>query len=194
MMPLLGLASTLQNRLTRTAIIVLVVLLLAVGLFLGGYRLGWEHKGNAVAAADLKVEQDAVKELRAARVRNAEISRLYEAEKSRSKTVYRTIRQEVPHVVTVYAEGSASDVVRMPGWVVPVGFVRLWNAALIGDLSDAATQPAGAAAIPDPADNPRVSGLNAADLLGNHIDNAEQYDACRQQLGALIAWHKENDR
>lgn len=173
--------------------LIVILLLLALGIAFYAYSLGWEHRGNAVAAQQLKTERHLRSELQVQIQRNAALSKAYETEKQKAKTVYRTIRQEVPRVVEKYIERPGSPAADVPAWVVTRGFVRVWNEGLSGAVSASTAGSAGPAATADPVDDQRV-GIAAADILGNHVDNAEQYSECRRQLTALIQWHEQQQR
>lgn len=177
------------------AILALLLLLLggsaAIGIYC--YSAGWEHRGNAVAAAQLKVEKRLRQQLERQIVRNAELIRLYQEEQSKKTVVYKTIREEVPRVVTEYVEKPGTPAVPVPDWVVTRGFVRLWDDALFGRMPATAAGAAGAAAAPDSPGDQERSEVGAGIILGNHVANAEQYEACRRQLNALIAFHHDND-
>lgn len=182
---------TLRLRILRAALYLLVLLLGFGSAAVVGYSLGWTHRGNAEAEDRLALEERKNNELRMQVERNVEIATLYAAEKAKQKTVYRTIRQEVPHVVTSYVARPGPAALPAADWVVTRDFVRVWNAGLTGELPAPAGRSAGAAAAADPSDDQRA-GVGATDILTNHIDNAEQYLACRSQLQTLIDWHRQS--
>lgn len=182
-------ASGLSARITKDAAVMLIFILSLLGVAWYSYSLGWTHHENAVAKEQLKEEREISKQLREAILMNAVITARYEAEKSKQKTIYKTIRQEVPHVTTQYIERPGATTIAVPDWVVTRGFVRLWDNALFGYLPNTTGRIAGAAATTDPLVGAERSQIGAEQILDNHIDNAEQYLACRSQLNALIAWH-----
>jgi len=94
-------------------------------------------------------------------------------EQGRKKIVYRTIRQEVDHVANRHA------------CLFDAGFVVLWNDALAGRLSEAAGG----------TDEAAISAgvVGAREVLGNHVDNAEQCAEQRAQLNALIDFEEGRD-
>lgn len=173
-------------------IVALVLLLALVG---GPYWLGWSHRGETDAAAAAQERAKAVQAqaqaLAAAQARAYELSRQLAEEQSKAHVEYRTLREEVPHVVVrnQYVPGKAQALVYCP---FSDGFIRVWNRALdpAAGVPAAAGEPADAAAGADPAAAP--SDVDQQDVLDNHLDNAEQCSDIRQQLNALIGWEQGN--
>lgn len=152
----------------------LTVLCLAV------FYAGVEHQAAKANGAD------------AARLASAEkisssISANYAIQRSTDETYYATLHKETPSVATTALRiSSPLAPVAAPG--VDLGFISVWNRALVGPLSDAAGEPL------SEADAARPSTIDAGSLLDNHITNAERCVAIEQQLDGLITWHLENDK
>ena len=117
---------------------------------------------NAVAYADTR-EKTAK-----ASTASAEVGTKVEAARVEVRTVTQTLIREVPRYVTVAADTQC---------VVPVGFVRLHDAAAAGVLPQPA-DPAG-----EPADTPSGVALSA---VGSTV--AENYGSCREDREALKGW------
>ncbi|MBL6752034.1 MAG: hypothetical protein ISP90_16055 [Nevskia sp.] len=88
---------------------------------------------------------------------------------------------------------------------VTTGYCMLWldtclfsgNVAVgiaSGGVPAAAGGAAGASADAGVVDAALDAGIGQSDILGNHIDNAQQCGAIRAQLDALIDWHAAADR
>lgn len=164
---------------------------LLIGVFVvavlagGGFWLGWSHRGDADQLAAQKAELAAQAQLAQANARGEMLSAKLGLAIQQTRVEYRTITEEVPHVVFKTAPAA-------PGAPVPhmcvagftAGFVSLWNLALDPGVPAATGRAFNPATVTDTAD----SGITQSDLLFNHIDNAQQCTEVRQQLGALIEW------
>lgn len=133
----------------------------------GGHHLAWLQEEAKIAVAEVKViddikTQDAVTEQVAEKAAEKQIE---------IRTVYRTITKEIKVHVPAKADAAC---------IVPVGFVRVWNAAASG--VKAVPEPAGE---PDDA-TPSDVGLTA--IAGSATVNGETYRAVAQQLTDLQAW------
>ena len=170
---------------TLEFIIAVVLLIVLVG---GPYWLGMRHQAQADEATRQTQIAAAAKVLAAKQVAGEKIAAKAAVAQAKVQVVYRTITQEIPHVVTVYRPAPFATLRPIPRAVFTVGFTRLWNHALDPELSAATAEPAGAASAADPALD---SGLGEADIVSNHSANAEQYDTCRRQLNTLIDWHHQ---
>ncbi|MDT0496512.1 hypothetical protein RM530_03920 [Algiphilus sp. W345] len=180
------------------AIGLLVWVLCAVALVAGGYRWGWTAKANAVAAAQLQSVQNAAAADREARAAQARIDRTQStalaADRAEARIVYRTIREEVPHVVTQIVRVPATP--EAPACECPDrneysrGFVRVWNRALDPGVPGTAGGPTDAAGGADPADA-AAAAVSTGDVLANHVDNAELWYDQRAQCQRLIEWQRQ---
>lgn len=184
-------------------------LLLAIGLAGGGYYEGWSQRGDheTAVAAKAKEKADAEKlaavekaakaredELKAAmskaedeRKRGDLLAMDLEESKRRVRTVTVEVIKEVPTVTTVYKEAPDAPAKAIPDAIFTVGFVRLYDRALAGELLPEATSK-----LADEAGGADLlrSGLTQAQLLNNHADNAGKAAECRKQLNKLIDWHE----
>lgn len=147
----------------------------------GQVHVLWWHFGLPDSpGAKLAAMQDVARKAQAHQVKvvelrgkvSADADKRERAAQERIRTVYRTITKEVPTYVTPEIDRT---------YPLPVGLVRLHDAAARGvDVS----------AVPDPAglaDDARATAT-ASDLAGAIVGN---YGACRadiEQLTALQAW------
>jgi type II secretory pathway pseudopilin PulG len=174
-------------------IVALALLLVLVG---GPYWLGWSHRGSvddAAASRTLAAQQAHYEQqLAELQARGEAIAARKIADDASAQINYRALREEVPRVTTIRPAPAAScpAAAALPARAeFSVGFVGVWNDALAAAADDLPARPsgaAGAASGPDPALTP--TDVDQADVLSNHIDNAEQYAGCRRQLDALIDW------
>lgn len=128
-------------------------------------------KGDEVAAQGLRnlaARTDADHKTARAATASADVGTKVEAAKVEVRTVTQTLIHKVIEYVPAAADAQC---------VVPVGFVRLHNAAATGVLSDPA-DPAS-----QPADAPSGIALSA---VGATV--AENYGACREDREALKGW------
>lgn len=168
----------------------LALVLLVTGAGSTGYYYGWQHKSNAVAAAQLDEERAVTRQLAAALADNTRLERDLAAARSDKQVIYRTIEKEVPRVVTKYIEQPGDEPRDLPECPVTRGFVGLWDDALFGRMPAAAGLAPGAPAAGD-ADHAIAAGIGRRELLENHVVNAQTCDAIRAQLNALIDWHEQ---
>ena len=147
--------------------------LAAVAVAGGAYKLGsdsgWARRDAAALSADLAREKGAhLADLRAAEA-SQRLGGEHQLAAERIRTVYRTIERELPTHVT--AETDA----RYP---VPVGFVRVHDAAALGLPVADVHDPAGR---PDDAASELAASLAARVVAGN-------YEACAVNTERLSAW------
>lgn len=173
---------------------VIVALALLIVLVGGPYWLGMRHQSQADAAVQARAQAVAAQKLVVSQAAGAAIAAKLADAQAHVRTVYQTITKEVPHVVTVYRPAPGAALEPLPRAVFTRGFVGLWNGALDPGLSattaGAAATATGAGAAADPELD---SGVSEGDVLRNHVANAETCTAIRQQLTALIAWHRLED-
>lgn len=109
--------------------------------------------------------------------------------KATRRVVYRSIRQEIPNAITQDLAVSAGSEGHAGNRCAGLGpeFVRVWDTAL--DPNRAAVPPATGLAAGDAAAAVSAAGIGPAEVLANHVDNAELAADVRAQLQALIDWH-----
>ena len=122
----------------------LILLLTAAALFLGGYRMGKSGERDAAQLRQLSAVQRAIEQAADLASQDAEVSAGQEQTRERIRTVYRTITQEVEKNV---AENPAY----LHCGLDAVGLCW-WNAANQGDSLDRAAQCD--ARLPGPAAGP----------------------------------------
>lgn len=136
-----------------------------------GYVAGRKHESNKWKAAEAEQLAQQIKDRDAYLANVAEMVKLYNEKKEKTRVVYRTIREEVP-VETTGAK------------CLGAGATGLWNKGLAGEV----VLPGAAAGA---ADSPAGNGATDTEVLGNAITNFEQYKQCRDQLNALIDWKEK---
>lgn len=125
----------------KTYIIVGVIAAVVAGS--AGFGLAWKLQDGNIASqqvawdkAEAKAVADALKKERAGRAVTDKVEAKVVAERVRIQTVVQTHIREVPKYVTVQADARC---------VLPVGFVRLHDAAALGVPVEAVPDPAGRA-------------------------------------------------
>lgn len=192
---LLGLPNKLISGFTDTAAIICIALFLFVAPSCTAYLVG---KGHAQSKCTLDEAAEQTERLRAALTTadyNAQIAGDYVLRRAATTYVYRTIREEVPRVVTHYVRVPGTPPQPVPACVFTTGFVRLWNEALQGGAGAAARTAADAAAtVPQagaaeaaPERDLYDAGLSPGDVLQNLIANAEVASQVRSQCDAIRA-------
>ena len=201
-MPAIGTAFDGLARGARIALYLAVALLLVVTHGCTAI-LAWNAKGNQVDAAKLQevrvqAEIQGEQQRESARIDANIITAGARRDAARERT-FQEIREEVPHVArsaapvtVVQADCPVCDCGHGPG------FVRVWNDALSATVPvpDAAGGTAQAAARPDPAAaEPDAFTVTSADVLRNHVDNAEIHSQNRSQCEDILTWHaKQKER
>jgi hypothetical protein len=102
-----------------------------------------------------------------------------------------TLTGEIVRVTSLYRPILGAQLEPLPVAVFTTGFVRVWNNAsgvstampTPNSASGTAASPSGTGAVDD-----LDSGLGQAQLLANHVRNAELHGICRAQLNHLIDW------
>ncbi|MDZ7655576.1 MAG: hypothetical protein U0997_06495 [Sulfurimicrobium sp.] len=136
----------------------------------GGFSAGYRHASNKHAAEALDIERAASARYRAEIKRADELAAQLETVKTQTRTVTKTIVRKVNHYVTPLSASRCS---------IPLGFVRLHNAAAENRLPEAPGLDADAA-----------SGVDLAAVAGTVAENYGECHAWRDQLNALIDWHR----
>lgn len=145
-----------------------VYVIIAASIYAAGFGSGWLVHGwkyDAAAKAETVALMERIKKQDAA---NRRLAKQFQEAQSATRVVYRTIEKKVKDETHNRA-------------CLDVGAVSLWNDALLG-MSTAATGATETPAATDPATD--------RDVLGNAVENMEQYKECRDQLNALIDWHE----
>src|SRR4051812_45982453 len=106
------------------------------GAYAAGDKAGWERRNGAALSADLGRSEAARKVEAQARIAGAHVDAQHAEAAERIRVVYRTTREEVPAHVT-----PAIDA-RYP---LPLGLVRLHDAAVLGVPAGGLLDPAGRA-------------------------------------------------
>jgi hypothetical protein len=155
--------------------------------FSAGFGSSWWLRDQMAARKELgQVKHDAVVVVAAARqaivagdkasAASQKLGEAAAAKQQQTRIVYRTLEKEVTRYVTKESDARC---------VVPVGFVRVFNAAAVGDPA----APAGGAPAGEPDAQP--SGVELSDVLANDVFNAGIYYQVVDQLRALQAWERE---
>lgn len=181
-----GILLWLQSRLVELLLVLAVLALVYVNGCQQGQKLSDAKAEQAAAALNDEHQRALLGQIAYGRkelARAEQASRQLLSEQGKTRVVYRTIRQEVPHVI--HDHPSLSNTAALAAdCSLGADLVSLWNRAL---------DPLGAVAQPAAGDPAAAAGNAAAaeafgleQLLGNHIDNAELCTTTRQQLNALI--------
>lgn len=179
-------------------IVVLALVALAASAYGIAYLRGWTAHETKTEQKELKqavqTAQATVATMEAQQSENAATSKQYAEATRRDGDAYRTIRTqaraatESGAITTTAGSGPAMCVVTRE-------FVRLWDAALAVPHAATGAVIAAASAGDIAADQgSEVAHVSAADVLDNHIENAERAAANWQQCTALIEWHHRNDK
>lgn len=179
------------------AVAVLLALLIGGGF---GYRFG-SARGDARVAtlqADFKQAQiNAVATAESERLRQQKRADQLAAELAQTQAdlqqTHLQLSRKVSHVTTVYLPAQASAPVALPPAVFTTGFVSVWNTSLgLPAAGETAcrmdSETAGSEAVD--AACLRDSGINQAEILNNHNDNAARCRAIEATLDKYIEWHK----
>jgi phosphoribosylformylglycinamidine (FGAM) synthase-like enzyme len=142
----------------------------------------WVHRGHELASAKALAasQAQAIAQMKADEVRQAAQTKISDAAEQKQIVIQhdiqvqtRTIVKEVPTYVTPEADARC---------ILPVGFVRLYNAAALG--SDPATVPA-PAGLADGA----PSGIACSEVAADLADNFGIARSTAAQLTGLQAWN-----
>jgi len=144
----------------------------AAATAIGGFAAGWKVHDWRDGAAEVHAATAAAKTVQRQAAASQTIAVADQAAQDRVRTVTRTLIEKAP----VYV--SATTDARFP---LPLGFVRLHDAAVAGDDLSAAAPGSGG---PDDAPSGVAASAAAAVIVGN-------YGAChadQARLAALQAW------
>jgi hypothetical protein len=197
----------------------LILLLAAIALLVGGYRWGARATDTEWKARQAEIERDAQARYRAEVSRGDQAAAAYLTEHRDQEDRYealddqfKTFRQRrlplVAHAVPVPAAAAAAGGAAPPAADsqsprrvdVPVaepalslGAVWMWNSALTGRDTPAGACNAAAAAGAAEAACAAISGLSLDDAWDNHADNARSCARDRQRLQHLIDYVKQRE-
>jgi hypothetical protein len=147
----------------------------AAATAIGGFAAGWKVHDWRDGAAQVRAAQAAVKTVQRQAAASQAIAVADQRTQDRVRTVTRTLIEKVPVYVTATTDA------RFP---VPWGFVRLHDAAAVGDdLSAAAASPGR----PDDA----ASNVAASEAAGVIVANYGSCRADQARLAELQAWTRQ---
>ena len=152
-----------------------LALLATAATALGGFAAGWQVHSWRDGASEVHAARTAVKTVQ----RQSAASQVIAVGDQRSQDQIHTVTKTLIQKVPVYVSATTDT-----RFAVPWGYVRLHDAAAVGDdLSAAAASPGR----PDGA----ASDVTASEAAGVIVDN---YGACRAdqaRLAALQTWARE---
>lgn len=148
-----------------------------------------EKQGMAEAAAS--AAKQALASLIAEQVKGNQLASQLADTKDLLRKTTDKLTGEISRVTSLYRPTSDAQLEPLPVAVFTTGFVRVWNNA--NGISTAMPTPNRASGTASPPSGPGTadeldSGLGQAQLLANHVRNAELYGICRAQLNHLIDW------
>lgn len=178
--------SPLSIKLITCGLIVFAAAAVCAALYAAGYSAGLDSNNKAhLAQTEALLDQ-----MRARQRENEQLTNDLNVARSRERVVYRTIREKAPDVDSPVCEASVAS--GPAQWHVSRDFVRLWDDATFarvpaspGSTDHGPTRTGGAG---------ESAGIGFAELLDNHIDNAEIASAVRRQCQALIDWHRTHSQ
>ncbi|MEJ0065031.1 MAG: hypothetical protein WDM85_06005 [Caulobacteraceae bacterium] len=147
----------------------------AAATAIGGFAAGWKVHDWRAGAAEVRIAQAAMKTVQRQAAASQVIAVADQRTQDRVRTVTRTLIEKVPTYV------SATTDARYP---VPWGFVRLHDAAAVGDdLSAAAPSPR------RPDDG--ASDVTTSEAAGVIVANYGSCRADQARLAELQAWTRQ---
>lgn len=173
-----------------------LLLLLVLGPLVLAYHAGYEARDRKAVETNQAQRIASLQTLLSIGHRADVVVGDYILRRGTTALVYRTLREEVRHVVTLYRPAPAVAAVPQPACLFTRGFVRVWDDALSAS-HDAAGLPAdpdraadAAAAAAAPGDDEAAPGVDRAALLDNHLANAESATDARNKLDAINEWDR----
>lgn len=155
-------------------------IVIAAVMLLAAYRKGYDDGVSHEKAAHVKAIAEARKNVTQIETKQSQITQdveqKHEAAQVQIRTITRTIIQKVPVYVTAKADSACT---------VPVGFVRLHDAAASGHLPS----PSSAFAF----SNDAPSGVKLSAVASTVADNYGTCNAIREQLMSLQAWERQQE-
>jgi hypothetical protein len=147
----------------------------AVATAIGGFAAGWKVHDWRDGAADVRFAQAAVKTVRSQAVSSQAIAVADQRTQDRVRTVTRTLIEKVPTYVSATTDAH---------YPLPWGFVRLHDAAAVGDdLSATAAGPSGPDDAPSDVRTSEAAAIVAANYGACHADQS--------RLAELQAWARQ---
>lgn len=157
-----------------------VALLAVVGLLVGWgsicHRAGRKASDAYWSVQQAQAVQRALQRQEKASQASAQVGERLEARAAETRTVYRTLIREVPHVVTPEMDRA---------YPLSVGWVRLHDAGALG--VPLAPDPSGRA-------DDAPSEVDSADAIGIILDNYETANQCRSTVLAWQDWYRSVSR
>lgn len=179
-----------KGKIVSILIGTLAGLVVCVALLGVGYYYGHKHESDACDAAQLKQETDKTTRLADAIKENTRLERELAAARNERDGLYEQLRNYEPRIVTQYIERPGEEPKALGHCPVTRGFVRVYDDANFGRLSDATGIAPGAAVGTGTAELELAPGIGRGEILDTHITNAKTCNAIRDQLNALIDWHE----
>lgn len=185
----LGLSPLSAKWITR-GLIIAAVAAACVSLYAAGYSAGFDSKNHAMTKSHLAQTKAMLDQIRAQQRENEQLTDDLNAARGRDRIVYRTIREKARHVDSPACEAPVAG--GPAQWHVSSYFVRMWDDATFARVPESSgSADYGPARTGGAAPS---SGIGFAELLNNHIDNAEIASAVRRQCQALIDWHRTHSQ
>ncbi|WP_028008653.1 hypothetical protein [Solimonas flava] len=180
------------GKLVAAAIAAVVLVLAVVGPFWLAYHMGWTARDAQALHEAKDARIAALAQLLAFGEQVNGIVGDYVLRRGQGEIVYRTLKQEVPRVVTVYRTAPGAAPQPLPQCLFTRGFLRVWDAALMPRPADGAGGADQAAEHTDPTDGDDLiaEGLDQQTVLVNHVENAELTHNDRLQCAAAIEFLK----
>lgn len=165
------------------AVILAVIASICGGLFIRGYQ--WrDHKAKV---------QELKQEVATARIQVSQLETEHHDNQIVVAKLAAQQRTDGDEFRDIRIEARALDE-HQPPVQCPVSrdFVRLWDRAL--DLSGTTGRAVVGPSNPGDVNGDAASEVTRADLLDNHIENAERGRSNYTKCAALIEWHRTHDR
>lgn len=180
------------GKLAAAAIAAVVLVGAVVGPFWLAYHMGWTARD---AQAQRETKDTRIASLEQLLAFGDQVNGIvgdYVLRRGQSEIVYRTLKQEVPRVVTVYRTAPDAAPQPLPQCLFTRGFVRVWDAALMPGAAESAGGTDQAAEHADSAveDDLVAEGVDQLAVLANHVANAELTRSDRLQCEAAIEFLK----
>lgn len=171
------------------------IALLVIAPFYIAYHSGKSNCEQANALQQLQARVDTVTFLSKITAAGEGAVGDYILRRGAAAVFYQTIYQEVPRATSLWKPSPSAPAQALPACIFTRGFVGVWNSAFeaghdVERLSAAAGRVAGGSAGDRAVDDADLldAGIARADLLTNHIANADADDACRDRFAAVKDW------
>lgn len=157
-------------------------------------RAEYAAEKQAQAEAGQKAAEAAAATLREEQARGDQLAADLAAEKDKRRKTTDRLIGEIARVNDLYRTALDAPAEPLPACVFTTGFVRVWNEASGIAASDTvptslgASGPATAPGRTGTPDDLVAAGVGRAEVLTNHVRNAEKCSVVRAQLNRLIDW------